>query len=72
MARIDPDGSYRVDIGTSRVGRGAMLAVRSGLSAGSELAPNQLLPAGRMIKPFMRWDGGARHSIDTDHGAGDD
>ena len=63
MARIAADGSYRVDIGTSRVGRGAMLAVRSGLSAGAELAPNQLLPAGRMIKPFMRWDGGKRQSI---------
>lgn len=72
LARIEPDGTYRVDIGTSRVGRGAMLAVRSGLSAGSEIAPNQLLPAGRMIKPFTRWDGGTRHSIETDDGAGDD
>jgi hypothetical protein len=72
MAQIAPDGTYRVDIGTSRVGQGAMLAVRSGLSAGAEIAPNQMLPAGRMIKPFTRWDGGARHSIAPDDGAGDE
>ncbi len=72
MARIAPDGTYRVDIGTSRVGQGAMLAVRSGLSAGAEIAPNQMLPAGRMIKPFTRWDGSTRRSIETDDGAGDD
>ena len=70
LAQIATDGTYRVDIGTSRVGRGAMLGVRSGLSAGAELAPNQLLPAGRMVKPFMRWDGGKKHSIDADAGGG--
>jgi hypothetical protein len=71
LAGIAADGSYRVDIGTSRVGQGAMLGVRSGLSAGAELAPNQLLPAGRMIKPFMRWDGGKRHSVANAGGGGE-
>jgi hypothetical protein len=51
------------------VGGGAMMGTRSGLSAGAELAPNQMLPAGRMIKPFMRWDGSVKRSIAP---AGDD
>jgi hypothetical protein len=63
MAWIDQEGTYRVDIGTSRVGEGAMLAVRSGLSAGAEIAPHQMLPAARMLKPVTRWDGGKPQRI---------
>ena len=65
-----PDGSYRIDIAAPRVGRGAMMAVRSGLSAGAELAPGQMLPAGRLIRSFKRWDGAAKRSLEPD--AGDD
>ena len=68
---IASDGTYRIDIAASRVGGGAMMGTRSGLSAGAELAPNQMLPAGRMIKPFMRWDGSVKRSIAPDAG-GDD
>jgi hypothetical protein len=57
------DGSYRVDIAAPRVGRGAMMGARSGLGPGAELAAGALLPAGRMIKPFMLWDGTTRRSI---------
>jgi hypothetical protein len=60
---LAPDGSYQIEIGAPRVGRGAMMGVRSGLSAGAELAPGRLLPAGRMIKPFMRWNGTAKHNV---------
>lgn len=63
------DGSYRVDIAPSRVGRGAMMGARSGLGPGAELAAGVLLPAGRMIKPFILWDGGRKRSVDD--GAGD-
>jgi hypothetical protein len=64
VGTLAPDGSYRVDIAAPRVGRGAMMAVRSGLSAGAELAPGQMLPAGRLIKSFKRWDGVARRSLE--------
>ena len=64
---LAPDGSYRIDIGTAHVGRGAIMGVRSGLAAG-ELAPGQMLPAGRMIKPFTRWDGTRKRAL----GSGDD
>jgi hypothetical protein len=57
------DGSYRVDIAAPHVGRGAMMGARSGLAAGAELAANSMLPAGRMIKPFMRWDGTTRRDV---------
>jgi hypothetical protein len=72
VATIAPDGTYRIDIASTRVGRNAMMGARSGLSAGAELAANQMLPAGRMIRPFMRWDGRAKRSIGTDPGGGDD
>jgi hypothetical protein len=60
---LAPDGTYRIDIGAPRVGPGAMMGARSGLSAGAELAAGQTLPAGRLMKPFMRWDGSARREI---------
>jgi hypothetical protein len=59
---LAPDGSFRIDIGTAHIGRGAIMGVRSGLSAG-ELASGQMLPAGRMIKPFTRWDGKTKHAL---------
>ena len=62
-ATLADDGCYRVDIAAPHVGRGAMMGVRSGLAAGAELAANAMLPAGRMIKPFMRWDGKTRRDI---------
>jgi hypothetical protein len=60
---VAADGSYRVDIALTRVGRGAMMGARSGLGPGAELAVGALLPAGRMIKPFMLWDGTTKRSI---------
>jgi hypothetical protein len=62
-ATLARDGSYRVDIAAPRVGRGAMMGARSGLSAGAELASGEMLPAGRMIKPFTRWDGSAKRDL---------
>jgi hypothetical protein len=70
VGTLAPDGSYRIDIAAPRVGRGAMMAARSGLSAGAELAPGQMLPAGRLIRSFRRWDGAAKRSLEPD--AGDD
>jgi hypothetical protein len=64
VGTLAPDSSYRIDIAAPRVGRGAMMAARSGLSAGAELAPGQMLPAGRLIRPFTRWDGIAKRSLD--------
>jgi hypothetical protein len=71
VGTIAPDGSYRVDIAAPRVGRGAMMAARSGLSAGAELAPGQMLPAGRLIRSFTRWDGVAKRSLEPGSGADD-
>jgi hypothetical protein len=61
---LAPDGSYRIDIGTAHVGRGAIMGARSGLAAG-ELASGQMLPAGRMIKPFTCWDGKTKRALDS-------
>ena len=65
------DGSYRIDIAASRVGRGAMMGARSGLGPGAELTAGALLPAGRMIRPFMLWDGTTKRGV-ADEGAGDE
>src|SRR5262245_3035549 len=65
---LGPDGSFRIDIGTAHIGRGAIMGARSGLSAG-ELASGRMLPAGRMIKPFTRWDGKTKQALDP---GGDD
>lgn len=56
-ASLAPDGSYRIDVAAPSVGRGAMMGARSGLGPGAELAPERLLPVGRMVRPFARWDG---------------
>jgi len=63
---LAPDGTYRVDVMAPRVGAGAIMGVRSGLGPGAALAAGVLLPAGRMIKPFTRWDGTTRRSLMTE------
>lgn len=63
---LAPDGSYRIDIGTTRVGRGAMMGARSGMSAGAELPAGETLPAGRIMRPFTRWDGIAKRAVEGD------
>jgi hypothetical protein len=68
---VAADGSYRVDIAAPRVGRGAMMGARSGLGPGAELVAGALLPAGRMIKPFTRWDGTTKRGI-ADEGTDDE
>jgi hypothetical protein len=65
---LTPDGDWRIDIAPVRVGRGALMGARSGLAAGAELADGQMLPAGRMIKPFTRWDGLAKRSLAAEEG----
>jgi hypothetical protein len=62
-ATIDANGAYALDVAPVWIGRGAMMGARSGLSAGCELAPYQMLPAGRLVKPFTRWEGMKRSSV---------
>src|SRR5262245_8256881 len=63
LGNLAPDGTYTVDIAAPRVGRGAIMGTRSGLGPSAELAPYQVLPAGRLIPPFVRWDGSAKRPI---------
>jgi hypothetical protein len=63
IGTLAADGTYLVDVAAPRVGRGAIMGARSGLGPGAELAPHQVLPAGRMIPPFVRWDGTAMRAI---------
>ena len=65
---LAPDGSYHIDIAAPRVGRGAMMGARSGLSAGAELrARASCCRPARMIKPFTRWDGTAQSTMSPAH-----
>jgi hypothetical protein len=64
------DGSFAVDVAAPRVGRGAIMGTRSGLGPSAELAPHQVLPAGRLIPPFVRWDGTAKRAILETAGGG--
>lgn len=57
LGTLSPEGTYTVDIAAPHVGRGAIMGARSGLGASAELAANQVLPAGRLIPPFVRWNG---------------
>lgn len=63
IASLRPDGTFTVDIAAPRVGRGAIMGTRSGLGPSAELADHQVLPAGRLIPPFVRWDGHAKQAI---------
>jgi len=63
IGHLSADGTFLVDVAAPRVGRGAMMGARSGLGPGAELAPQQVLPAGRMMPPFVRWDGTAMRAI---------
>lgn len=60
---LGADGIYRIDIGAPHVGSGAIMGARSGLGPGAELAPNRMLPAGRMMPPFTRWDGAGKRGL---------
>src|SRR5262245_1928087 len=44
---LSADGTFLVDVAAPLVGRGAIMGTRSGLGPGAELAPHQVLPAGR-------------------------
>lgn len=57
------DGLYRIDIAPPHVGPGAIMGARSGLGPGAALAANRMLPAGRLIPPFTRWDGSAKRGL---------
>jgi hypothetical protein len=57
VATIAADGSYRIDIAPSRIGRNAMMGARSGIAAGAEIAADHMLPAGHKVRPFTRWPG---------------
>ena len=50
-------------IAAPRVGRGSIMGARSGLGPSAELAPNQVLRAGRLIPPYVRWDGRTKRPI---------
>jgi hypothetical protein len=63
LGTLAEDGTYRVDVAPPRVGRAAIMGTRSGLGPGAELAASQVLPAGRLIPPFVRWDGKGKHPI---------
>jgi hypothetical protein len=63
IGHLDADGTYTVDVAAPRVGRGAIMGTRSGLGPSAELAPDQVLPAGRLIPPFVRWDGTRKRPI---------
>jgi hypothetical protein len=71
LARLAPDGTFVVDVGAPRVERGAIMGARSGLGPGAELAAHHVLPAGKMIPPFVRWEGGGRRPLGPS-GGGDD
>jgi hypothetical protein len=71
LGALAADGTYTVDVAPPRVGRGAIMGTRSGLGPGAELAAHRVLPAGRLIPPFMRWDGKAKHPIPEAPGAAD-
>ena len=68
IATLAADGTYTVDVAAPRVGQGAIMGTRSGLGPGAELAAHQVLPAGRMIPPFVRWDGTAKRKLFEDAG----
>jgi hypothetical protein len=63
IGTLADDGTYTVDIAPPRVGHGAIMGTRSGLGPSAELAPDQVLPAGRLIPPFVRWDGIAKRPV---------
>jgi hypothetical protein len=63
IASLRADGTFTVDIAAPRVGRGAIMGTRSGLGPSAELADHQVLPAGRLIPPFMHWDGHAKRPL---------
>jgi hypothetical protein len=60
---LGADGIYRVDIASPHVGRGAVMGARSGLGPGAGLAPYRMLSAGRMIPPFVYWDGAGKRGL---------
>lgn len=59
----DADGVYRVDIAAPHVGSGAIMGARSGLGPSAELAADRMLPAGRLIPAFTRWDGSGKRGL---------
>jgi len=63
LGGIGADGSYVIDIAAPQVRRGAVVGARSSLGPGAILEAHRVLPPGRILRPFARWDRIARHPL---------
>lgn len=59
----DDQGHFRVDLAPVAVGAGAIVGAGAWLAPGCRVAPDELVPAGRMLQPFSLWAEGRKQKL---------
>ncbi len=54
------DGTFRVDIAPIEIAAGAIIGAGAKLGPGCRVAGDELVPAGRLLKPFTTWQHGRK------------
>ena len=56
------DGSFRVDVAPVEIAAGAIIGAGAKLGPGCRVAGDELVPAGRLLKPFSIWQRGRKQA----------
>lgn len=56
------DGTFRVDVAPIVIGAGAIIGAGAKVGPGCQVAADELVPAGRLLKPFTTWQRGRKHT----------
>lgn len=60
LAVKDEDGAFRVTLAPVEIGAGALIGGNAGIGPGCSVAPGEEVPAATFMRPFTRWEAGAR------------
>jgi hypothetical protein len=60
LAVKDESGRFRVTLAPLEIGAGALIGGNAGIGPGCVVAPGEEVPAATFMRPFTRWESGAR------------
>lgn len=60
LAVKDEQGNYRLAVAPVEIGAGALIGGNAGIGPGCFVADGEEVPAATFMRPFTRWEGGAR------------
>jgi hypothetical protein len=65
----DQGGAFRVTLAPLEIGAGALIGANAGIGPGCSVAAGDEVPAATFLRPFTRWEAGARVKTDRPRSA---